>query len=364
MGKRQGVSSPNMPPVIPPTPDSRWSRRQIFMLSFGIIGILLVVILLIAGIYAAMNPGSAETTSTQDTPDNELPDEGSPFRQEPQEISFSLHFNMHLTGENSRIELTVLVPKSIDRRQTVTDISYDPQPAEVFDLGDNHYTRFTFIDPTEDLEIIISGKAAIFGYDLADALGMEKPAQEDNLEVYLISEEFIEKESPLVVEVAESIEGQDDLELVERLYDYIVKNTYYGEYSPSESGAEMALKRRGGTCIDFSDLLVALCRARGIPAKTVFGIIIDRTLHGEEFLEQLHAWVEVYLQEYGWVPLDPTAASFDLLYPVYLRVSDIRNDENLGYYWHLWSFYYLGDTVEFTIEGDFLPSGDIKVSPI
>jgi transglutaminase-like putative cysteine protease len=318
---------------------------------------------LIVGIHVATNPSSDGKTTARDISDNGLPDEGSLFGQEPREISLSLHFNMHLTGENSRVELTVLVPQSIDRRQTVTDISYDPQPSEVFYEGDNYYARFIFINPTEDLDVIITGKAALFSYDLTDAMGMEKPSQEESLDRYLISELFIEKDSPLIIEAAENIEGQDDLELVEGLFDYVVKNTYYGEYSPRESGAEMTLKRRGGTCVDFSDLLVALCRTRGIPAKTIDGLIIDRPLRGEEFLEQLHSWVEVYLQEYGWVPFDPTmatggTASFDQLYPIYLRVSDIRNDENLGYYWHLWSFYYLGDTVEFTIEGDFLPSGE------
>ena len=45
--------------------------------------------------------------------------------------------------------------------------------------------------------------------------------------------------------------------------------------------------------------MVALCRAKGIPARIVSGNIARAK-------ETQHTWVEVYYPQYGWVLYDPT----------------------------------------------------------
>ena len=45
--------------------------------------------------------------------------------------------------------------------------------------------------------------------------------------------------------------------------------------------------------------MVALCRARNIPARIVSGNIARKE-------NTKHTWVEVYFDEYGWVTYDPT----------------------------------------------------------
>ena len=102
------------------------------------------------------------------------------------------------------------------------------------------------------------------------------------------------------------------------------------------SGALYAAKTKTGECSEYADLFVALCRAKKIPARTVSGYV------KEEALAPKHAWTEVYLRKYGWVPFDPTwgdvvnksADQFHKMQPVYIYLSGIRNDKVLNNRWY------------------------------
>lgn len=61
-----------------------------------------------------------------------------------------------------------------------------------------------------------------------------------------------------------------------------------------------------GVCQDFTHLMLALCRRRSIPARYVSGYLYvgeDSALRGDA---AMHAWVEVYARNQGWVGFDPT----------------------------------------------------------
>lgn len=264
-------------------------------------------------------------------------------------IQFSITYSCELSGEVSHFELVSTIPRTVDRRQEVC-YSCDPQPVEVFDEGETRYARFVFKNPTEGLRITISGSAAIHRYDLVTAKMMGRPAEATSLDRYLVDEEFLEKDSYKVEQIAEEIEGENDLEVVENIFRLIIDEFSYREITSGYGGAEDALRRGGGRCVDYADAMVALCRAKEIPARTAYGIIVDESMQDEEFLEHLHMWVEVYLQEYGWVPFDPTIGEFgmdffDKLYPDYFRFSDVRNDLNLGLD-IFFNYYVKGDPVE------------------
>jgi transglutaminase-like putative cysteine protease len=70
-----------------------------------------------------------------------------------------------------------------------------------------------------------------------------------------------------------------------------------------------------GKCVDINSLLVALCRAAGLPARTVLGIRAAPSCFAPvlgssagDVTGALHTRAEVYLGGLGWVPADPADA--------------------------------------------------------
>lgn len=93
-----------------------------------------------------------------------------------------------------------------------------------------------------------------------------------------------------------------------KLYDYIVANVTYS-YMPhlamwprGEPESVYVHRNRYGDCGAQSMYFSALCRSVGIPARTTGGWqLFTGNFSG-------HFWAEFFLPNYGWLPVDPTAA--------------------------------------------------------
>jgi transglutaminase-like putative cysteine protease len=77
------------------------------------------------------------------------------------------------------------------------------------------------------------------------------------------------------------------------------------------------LETKAGVCQDFSHLLIALLRTRGIPARYVSGYLVPRqTADAAAAMERVigglasHAWVQAWIPGMDWVGLDPTVGSW------------------------------------------------------
>jgi transglutaminase-like putative cysteine protease len=80
-------------------------------------------------------------------------------------------------------------------------------------------------------------------------------------------------------------------------------------YRPNSTGvhtkATDALKQRAGVCQDYAHVMLGLCRTAGIPARYISGYFLNRSRRAGE-IEASHAWIEVYVPNYGWAAYDPT----------------------------------------------------------
>jgi transglutaminase-like putative cysteine protease len=73
-----------------------------------------------------------------------------------------------------------------------------------------------------------------------------------------------------------------------------------------DSTTEDFLRLGAGVCQDFTHLMLACLRLRGIPCRYVSGILHVRGKRGEP--AQSHAWIEFHSPARGWVAYDPTHA--------------------------------------------------------
>ena len=96
------------------------------------------------------------------------------------------------------------------------------------------------------------------------------------------------------------------------LFDYVNKlnQSIYGmmEYRPlvttTTTTAREVMSNPQGVCQDYSHLMLGILRHHRIPSRYVAGYLNQ----GQDFMgsTQMHAWVEVFIPELGWVGFDPT----------------------------------------------------------
>ena len=68
------------------------------------------------------------------------------------------------------------------------------------------------------------------------------------------------------------------------------------------------LESREGYCNYFATAFTLLARAQGIPARFVQGFCVPTrgNLETKVYSDMAHAWPEVYLEDIGWIPFEPT----------------------------------------------------------
>lgn len=101
-------------------------------------------------------------------------------------------------------------------------------------------------------------------------------------------------------------QSQTPLSLAKDFSEYIFKNfTYQKGITSIETTLDEILKIRSGVCQDFAHLLLAILRQARIPSRYVSGYICPHK-NGMRGEGATHAWVEIYIPEYGWLGIDPT----------------------------------------------------------
>ncbi len=110
---------------------------------------------------------------------------------------------------------------------------------------------------------------------------------------WLSSERFIESDDTNVREQAERLRGVSDWHTARAIYEWVAQHIRYAGYLPDELGARHALVYREGDCTEYADLVVALARAAGIPARVVGGYVIEQSaiVRAQDY----HDWSELYL---------------------------------------------------------------------
>lgn len=132
----------------------------------------------------------------------------------------------------------------------------------------------------------------------------------EQLSPYLISSQLVEfsETSEAIKKAQELTEGlETNYEKFNAIYDYVISNIIYDTnkaknvksgYLPS---IDDVFESNSGICFDYASLLAAMLRSVSLPTKLVTGYSSN--------VSTFHAWNEVYIDELGWVILDPTIAS-------------------------------------------------------
>jgi transglutaminase-like putative cysteine protease len=108
-----------------------------------------------------------------------------------------------------------------------------------------------------------------------------------------------------------------DVEKARAIYEWIVDNTFRDAKVRGCGRGDIRVMLEtsylGGKCADLNALYVGLARAAGLPARDVYGIRVAKSELGykslgassQKITKAQHCRAEVYLAQFGWVPVDP-----------------------------------------------------------
>ncbi|MDN3919908.1 transglutaminase-like domain-containing protein [Roseateles violae] len=111
--------------------------------------------------------------------------------------------------------------------------------------------------------------------------------------------------------------ARTDVEKVRAIYDWLLVNAHR---EPKVRGCGTGDVRTmlesgnlGGKCADLNAIFVGLCRSVGVPARDLYGLRLVPSAFGYKELGgnpanlkgAQHCRAEVFLQQYGWVAMDP-----------------------------------------------------------
>ena len=221
----------------------------------------------------------------------------------------------------SVMEVWMQPQKSASQRLVSFDLELDP-PAQLFSYADSFGNAVYHFDvPQPHDRLTITARSAVetsAPAALPEALDM---GEWDRLRSdfvlgeqfdYLSPHGFARETEALRAFMAENdldrSRTHDPLTAVRALSQQIYAAFgYEAGVTRADSPIDDVLKARKGVCQDFAHLMIAICRAWGVPARYVSGYLFtDRKGGDRSDPDATHAWVEVFLPSTRWIGFDPT----------------------------------------------------------
>ena len=259
-------------------------------------------------------------------------------------------------GEPSKQNIWMALIRDVTPYQDVLSMEITPANYQtIIDEYGNQYAEFDLSDMPAGTSIPIELKYFVkvneVAYDLSKCEGgmpdvftqPELHIESNNVQIISLAEELVESHGTVC-------------EQVRAFYDFIGDNLVYS-YNGGNWGAQAALGEMGADCTEYADLMVALNRASGIPARYYEGLYFAGEQVNPEARTE-HAWLDVYLPGTGWTAMDPTLGRssqnrdeyFAHYQPNHIIVTQGRNPSTLrgASYWTY--IYWPGESTKIKIE--------------
>jgi sugar lactone lactonase YvrE len=218
-------------------------------------------------------------------------------------------------GKVLTADVHLAIPVNRDN-QDVLDISFSTPPADtVTDRWGQvtaHY-RETDIPSGETRLVEMTVQATTYDVDyflFPDQVGGLDEIPADIKSKYLEDNEKFQIGHPVIQSAVKTAVGdeQNPFWITRKIFNYIIGKMYY-EMTGGWNTAPTVLARGNGSCSEYTFVFISMCRAAGVPARYV-GSVAER---GEvaSMDDVFHRWVEVYLPNYGWIPVDPSGGDSD-----------------------------------------------------
>jgi transglutaminase-like putative cysteine protease len=137
-----------------------------------------------------------------------------------------------------------------------------------------------------------------------------EPIKKQTIGMYSSMQKYWETEDPAIQSLSQSIAEKSDGDLTygKLAFQVVREQMKLKTHLDERRGAVRAAIEKEGDCDEHADLFIALTRAVKIPSRRVIGHFFKGKPEPEP-----HAWCEMFLEEHGWVPVDPALGRFGSL---------------------------------------------------
>jgi len=211
----------------------------------------------------------------------------------------------------ARLEVLLAVPRDLPSQKLLEPARFSPAPGSIVsDRWGQRVARFVFENvaagstTTVRLSARVQARAlrwVVWPERVGPLAKIPRPVRRR----YLVDEPKYDIGNPVIQQaVQQALAGERNPYWMTRaIYRYIHSKMHY-QMIGGWDVAPKVLARGSGSCSEYSYVMIAMCRAAGLPARYVGSLVVrrDRASWDDVF----HRWVEIYLPGYGWIPVDPS----------------------------------------------------------
>ncbi len=227
---------------------------------------------------------------------------------------YNVNFNFPLRNDGAVARtMTVTLPPDTSSQKVYIN-SLDPKPkATRLDSDGNILADFTVpARTTITVKTNISAVVKYLEYDLS-AGGAKGDIPADLVKTYTAHTRYWQTLDPDIVIKAKQAAADipkvaDQIKAIQKtVVDTLSYNDKKIKYNVRQGAAKALQNPTNAVCLEYSDLMIALLRAQGIPARMPVGYAYTGDLKASKAVsDSLHSWVEAYIPNVGWINVDPT----------------------------------------------------------
>ncbi len=214
-------------------------------------------------------------------------------------------------GSIHSLDVYFAVPQELPNQKILGKIVYKPAPSSfVKDQWGEKFAAFHSgrigAGKTDESEMVVRAKLFdIRYYIFPEKVGNLSDIPAEIRQRYLQDGSKYRIHDPYFQKIVHQVVGNEKNAywVARKLFHYVIDHMHY-ELSGGWNVAPTVLKRGSGSCSEYTFVYVALCRAAGLPARYQGSVVVRGD--NASFDDVFHRWAEVYLPNYGWIPVDPS----------------------------------------------------------
>lgn len=214
-------------------------------------------------------------------------------------------------GTVDTLDVYIAIPQDLPNQKLLSPVAFHPRPDEIVtDRWGQKCAHFAFrkVKAGEEVSAVMTADVEVRRvrwFVDPDKVGKLEEIPKEIREGYTQDSSKLAMTDPVIQKsVKEAVGGERNPYWMARKINRYIQDKMHYELVGGWNVAPAVLSRGSGSCSEYTFVMLAMCHAAGLPARYAGSIVIrgDDASRDDVF----HRWVEVYLPNFGWVPVDPS----------------------------------------------------------